>query len=125
MYTEILKILKEKNEYLAKLIEEINKMLYIDSNSTIVKGRTIAEIITKIISEEESLEYLLTYSQMERINVLFNEYARLQIEIAGGGLDYKPLRVQLSNSLKSKFDTHEDILLSKGNAGLVMTLKIP
>lgn len=73
MYAEISRILKEKNKYLANLIDEIDKMLYIDSNSTIVKGRTIGEIVTKIISEEEGLDYLLSYSQMERINILFNE----------------------------------------------------
>lgn len=56
---------------------------------------------------------------------LFNEYSSLQVEIADGGLEYKPLRVELSNSLKSKFNRHEDIILSKpNNAGVVMTLKI-
>lgn len=55
----------------------------------------------------------------------FDEYASLQIEIVGGGLDCKPLRVELSNLLKSKFNTHEDILLNKPNVGVVMILKIP
>jgi hypothetical protein len=51
--------------------------------------------------------------------------ASLQVEIAGAGLEFKPLRLALSNSLKAKFETDSEIILSKPNAGLAMTLKIP
>ena len=49
MFKDIIEIIKEKDRYLAELIYNIEKMIYVDSYTVILKGRTIGERIVKNI----------------------------------------------------------------------------
>lgn len=52
------------------------------------------------------------------------EKAALQIEVAGGGKDYKELKLALSNSFSSKLMKVDYIEIAKKNVAIVLTLKM-
>lgn len=52
------------------------------------------------------------------------ESASLQVEFAGGGIEYKDLRLSLSNAVKRRLPKDDEIVISKETAAVVMTLKI-
>lgn len=73
MLIEISEIIKSKDRYLAALIENIDKMIFIDPYTVIFKGRIIAERIVKIIISDEDLMQVGELNQRDKINLLASE----------------------------------------------------
>ena len=56
MFTEMAEIIKEKDKYLAEIIKNFEEMLFIDSYTVILKGRTMAERIARNIIAAENIK---------------------------------------------------------------------
>jgi len=48
----------------------------------------------------------------------------LKVEIAGGGLEHKDIRLKLANSLKRYLDKDNEIVIGKEEVGIIVSLKI-
>ncbi|MEG2868852.1 MAG: DNA phosphorothioation-dependent restriction protein DptF [Terrisporobacter sp.] len=80
MQSDILGYFKDDKEYLARIGNEINELLYKAPHGAVVKGRVLAENLTKEIAKLEGEEYLNSLTQAERLKKL-NEDEILDIEI--------------------------------------------
>lgn len=56
MFSEMAEIIKEKDKYLAEIIKNFEEMLFIDSYTVILKGRTMAERIARNIIAAENIK---------------------------------------------------------------------
>ena len=50
--------------------------------------------------------------------------ATLKVEITGGGVKYKDIKLQLANSLKKNFDKDDEVVIGKEEVGIIVSLKI-
>ena len=73
MFTEMAEIIKEKDKYLAEIIKNFEEMLFIDSYTVILKGRTMAERIARNIIAAENIKENEEISQKDRIYLLERE----------------------------------------------------
>lgn len=80
MQSDILGYFKDDKEYLARIGTEINELLYKAPHGAVVKGRVLAENLTKEIAKLEGEEYLNSLTQAERLKKL-SEDEILDIEI--------------------------------------------
>lgn len=80
MVNDILEYFNTDREYLKKLAYEINEALYSYPHSAVVKGRLLAEYISKEIATLEGEDYLNSLTQVDRIKKL-NEEGLIDFEI--------------------------------------------
>lgn len=80
MVNDILSYFNNDREYLKRIAEDINLNLYKSPHSAVVKGRLLAENISKEIAKVEGEDYLNSLTQVERIKRL-NEEEIIDIEI--------------------------------------------
>lgn len=80
MVNDILEYFNTDREYLKKLAYEINEALYSYPHSAVVKGRLLAEYISKEIATLEGEDYLNSLTQVDRIKKL-NEEELIDFEI--------------------------------------------
>ena len=73
MSKNTLSFLKNDNEELSNISEDIEKIIYSDSNSAIIKARLFAEKMINDVIEKEELNFLLMANQSEKIRYLFKE----------------------------------------------------
>lgn len=73
MFSEMAEIIKEKDKYLAEIINNFEEMLFIDSYTVILKGRTMAERIARNIIAAENIKENEEISQKDRIYLLERE----------------------------------------------------
>lgn len=80
MVNDILEYFNTDREYLKKIAYEINEALYSYPHSAVVKGRLLAEYISKEIATLEGEDYLNSLTQVDRIKKL-NEEGLIDFEI--------------------------------------------
>lgn len=80
MVNDILEYFNTDREYLKKLAYEIKEALYSYPHSAVVKGRLLAEYISKEIATLEGEDYLNSLTQVDRIKKL-NEEGLIDFEI--------------------------------------------
>lgn len=80
MLNDILSYFSNDREYLKRIAEDINKNLYKSPHSAVVKGRLLAENISKEIAILEGEDYLNSLTQVDRIKKL-NEEEIIDIEM--------------------------------------------
>lgn len=80
MVNDILEYFNTDREYLKKIAYEINEALYSYPHSAVVKGRLLAEYISKEIATVEGEDYLNSITQVDRIKKL-NEEGLIDFEI--------------------------------------------
>lgn len=73
MSNNTLSFLKNDNSELSDICEEIEKVIYLDSHSAIVRGRLFAEKLIKDVIQKEELEFILSYNQADKIRYLNRE----------------------------------------------------
>lgn len=100
MLKEIAEIIKEKDRYLGGLIENIDKMIFIDAYTVILKGRIIGERLVKAIISDENLEQIGEMSQKDKINLISNE-GLLEGEILNG---FNTLRIFGNKAIHDELD---------------------
>lgn len=70
MFKDIIKVISEKDRYLASLIESVDKMLLVDSYTVILKSRAIGERVIKNIILIEGITGTDEMNQKDKINLL-------------------------------------------------------
>lgn len=80
MVNDILEYFNTDREYLKKIAYEINEALYSYPHSAVVKGRLLAEYLSKEIANLEGEDYLNSLTQVDRIKKL-NEEGLIDFEI--------------------------------------------
>lgn len=73
MSKNTLDFLENDNKELSNISEEVENLIYSDSNSAIIKARLFAEKMMKDVIEKENLNFLLMSNQSEKIRYLFKE----------------------------------------------------
>lgn len=70
MFNDIIKVISEKDKYLASLVESVDKMLLVDSCTVILKARIIGERVVRNIILAEGITGTVEMNQKEKISLL-------------------------------------------------------